>query len=290
MKRFWIIAVAAGILHSEPLVNGPKLGYISTASGIRGVFGIVGASRLGDTLSAVAANAVILPGQEIAFGVVAGELTRLSLIDGASSPLSIKNLDRLAASPSGESVMALSGREAVVFSKTGERIAGHSLERSPLLTAVDDAGKTVAFTTREAESDALQVLIEGTGRRVFSAPRIAGVAFIPGSSDLVFADGEGVVYILKGGLSLSRIGVVVGVTALAATPDQAIVLAGRHVYSIPLNGSEGTSIECFRDASSITPLGDRKFLLTKENGGLIWVVDASTDELRAAFVPEAVNE
>jgi hypothetical protein len=70
------------------------------------------------------------------------------------------------------------------------------------------------------------------------------VAFIAGSSDLLFADAEGMIYRLRSNLEMQRLGVVPGVKALAGDRVRALAIAGAKIDALPFDGAEAISIDC----------------------------------------------
>ena len=289
MKKTLLMVGLAGALYADSKIEGPKLGYVSTSGGIRTVLGIVGASRLGAPIPQT--NAVVLPGQDVAFRTDAdGGVHRIDLLDGSSAAVDIANVTRIVASPTGETVAAVTDGRIVVVAKGGGHLADLELPGSSRLVAVADTGSTAAVTVADGEGEALYISNRESTRRVFTASKIVAIAFIPKTSDVVFADGAGALYRMNADLQLARLGEVTGLSALAVTSDRLIGISGRLIRSIPLAGGEMASVECSCTASMAQPLGESRFLLTPGDDGPMWVLDASGAELRVAFIPEVVNE
>jgi hypothetical protein len=177
-----------------------------------------------------------------------------------------------------------------VISKAGESLAEYALPGEPLGIAVSDTNSAVAVTVANEGAEALYVMGATGVSRAFQADRIVAVAFIAGSSDLLFADLEGAIYRLKLNLEVERIGAVAGVKALAGEFGRAFAIAGAKVHAMSLDGGEGTSIDCACEASLAQPLGASKFLLVPSGNGPAWVLDTTQPQLRVAFIPEASNE
>jgi hypothetical protein len=282
---------AACHLQAETTVEGPRLGYVATKTGLRSVVGIVGASRLGDPVARDLAPFVALPGSDIAVGVKpTGELTRVGLKDGSESDLGLAGVSSVVASPSGEVVVAISGEQAYWFAKSGDRLADHALPGAPRLIAVADRGSAAAITVAEAEGEAVYLISDQGARRVLHAARIPAIAFLPNSGDFVFADDTGAIYRLGIDLSLTQLTALSGVKALAGTADGTrLLLVTEHaVVSLRFATQDTTSAECSCTAAIARPLGGSTFLITDRDDAPMWVVDASGEELRLAFIPEAV--
>jgi hypothetical protein len=197
---------------------------------------------------------------------------------------------RVVASPSGEAIAAVTNAGITIVAKDGSRGAELNLPASSRSLAIADTGNTVVATVAEGEGEAVYISNPESSRRVFASSKIPAIAFIPNTSDLVFTNESGAVYRLNADLQLTQLGEAAGVSALAVVRDRVIAVAGRTVRSIPIAGGETTSLECSCEASIANPLGDYKFLLTQEEHGPMWILDASGAELRLAFIPEAVNE
>ena len=289
MKKTLLIVSLAGALYADSKIEGPKLGYVSTSGGIRTVLGIIGASRLSAPIPQT--NAVVLPGQDVAFRTDAdGGLLRIDLLDGSSAAVDVANVARVIASPTGETVASVTKSRIIVVAKGGSRLAELDLPGSSRLVAIADTGSTAAVTVADGEGEALYVSNRESSRRVFTASKIVAIAFIPKTSDVVFADGAGVVYRMNADLQLAQLGEVTGLSALAVTSDRVIAVSGRLIRSIPLAGGETASVECPCTASMAQPLGESRFLLTPGDDGPMWVLDALGAALRVAFIPEVVNE
>ena len=220
-----LIVGLAGALYADSKVEGPKLGYVSTSGGIRTVLGIVGASRLGAPIPHT--NAVVLPGRDVAFRTDAdGGVHRIDLLDGSSAAVDVANVTRIVASPTGETVAALTDVRIVVVANGGH-LADLELPGSSRLVAVADTGSTAAVTVADGEGEALYISNRESTRRVFTAFKIVAIAFIPKTSDVVFADGAGALYRMNADLQLAQLGEVTGLSALAVTSDRLIGISGR---------------------------------------------------------------
>jgi hypothetical protein len=173
----------------------------------------------------------------------------------------------------------------------GEAKAEYALPGAAVRLAVADGASAVAVSIAEDGGEALYVLSEGRSSRVLHAEGIADVAFIPESNDAFVASKDGSIYLLKGDLQFTRIANIPGATAIAAVANnKALVVAGKTLILIGTDGTRLSSADCSCEPAMARPLSAASFQLTSGDDGPIWLVDASTSELRVAFVPEAVNE
>jgi hypothetical protein len=293
MRSTFLFALACS-LYADSTIQGPRLGYVSSGSGVRSVLGIVGASRLSEPIAGDLRLATVLPGTNVAIGVDAdGELVRVDLRDGASTKLGVRDVTAIAASPAGERALALAGDRAYVFANSGTRVADLALPGAPLSIEVSDLSATIALTVAESNGEALYVVSEQTSRRLLHASRLPAIAFLFQSADLVVADDAGVISRVNGNVDLTRVTTVPGAQALAATPDgsRLLIVADGMIRAVRFaTGEETGSVACKYAGAMAEPLGASNFLLTSAKDGPIWLVDASANELRIAFIPEAVNE
>jgi hypothetical protein len=293
VRKFLLLASIASLLTAaDSSVDGPILGYVNSASGVRSVLGLVGSARLSTPVTGELLGAVILPGSASAIAKnPSGALVRVGLKDGSIASLGVENVTDFAISPAGTTVLARSGDRLHVVSARGDAKKDYTLPGDPTAMAVSDEGTAMALVVRETDGDALYVVNADGARRVFRADGIVALAFMPESRDAVFADNRGTIYRLKSDLQFLEVGVVEGVKALGATADgRVLAVAGKSISALPLDGSLALTVECSCDAVLARSLGESKFLLTSPDDGPMWMVDASARELRVAFIPEAVNE
>ena len=287
------ICVASCYLWADTTIDGPRPGYVMTKAGVRSVMGIVGAARLSDPVATGLASVVVLPGSDIAVGVDAdGGLARVDLKDGSKRGLGLVGVNSLTTSPSGESVLAIAGETAYLLSKSGDRLAERTLPGVPLLSAVADRGSAAAVTITDADGEALYLINDQGSRRVLRAARFTAIVFLPNSSDLVVSDGDGAIYRISIDLQLTALMTQPGARALAGTPDgtRLLVVTEHAVVSFRFATQETASVECSCTGASARPLSGSSFVITNDEAGPLWVVDASSEQLRLAFIPEAANE
>jgi len=293
MRTALLAASMACVLHADSVVQGPTLGHMVSAAGVRTVLGLPGSSQLTAPVAGRLRKTITLPGHDLAFGVDEnGRVVRVNLKNGEEETLAITNVSGLIASPEGDAFLALSEGKAEAFSASGVRVADYALPGQPRLIAVADSGKSVAVVMADADGEALFLLTELGQRRVLAAAAIPALAYLSRSNAVVVAEATGLIYKLDGDLQLTRIATVPGVKALAATSDgsRLIAVAGRSVHSVRFDSGAVASVECSCDGTEARPLGRSNFLLTGPDDGPIWMVNAATEPLTLAFIPEAVNE
>jgi hypothetical protein len=293
VRKLVLFAAMACSLYADSEVKGPSLGYVSSGAAVRNVLGIVGASQLSRPVLSDLQQAVVLPGTSVSVAVSpAGALIRVDLSDRSATELGVANVATITASPGGEMVLAVAGDRAHVFAKDGSRVGEFTLPGSPVLIAVADRGPAVAVTVAEPEGEALYLINEQGSRRLLQGPRLPALAFSPNSTDIVVSEDTGVISRFDGALQLRQVAVAPGAQALAVTPDHSrvLIVGGHSIRAVRLATGEETSVTCSCAAVMARPLGGPNFLLTRIEDGPIWIVDSSADELRVAFIPEAVNE
>jgi hypothetical protein len=160
------------------------------------------------------------------------------------------------------------------------------------LATVGDQGSAVAVTIAESEGEALYLIDEQGARRLLHASHFPAIAFLPDSKEFVVAGEAGAIHRVGSDVQLAQVATIPGTKALAAVSDKLrlLVVTEQTVYSVRLHSGETTSMDCSCKAVSAKPLGESTFLLTNADEGPMWVVSAASDDLRIAFIPEAVNE
>jgi hypothetical protein len=288
VRNCLLLAALALSVYADSNVQGPRAGYVASSAGVRTVLGIMGASRLGDPIVKDLQRVVVLPGSDVAVGLsTSAELVRANLTDGTTASLGIAGVTELAASPSGEIIVAVAAGHAHLLSKTGARLTSFSLPPGALRVAVADQASTVAVITN---AGSLYVLNELGAREVFHSTDLPALAFLPNSTDLVVADESGGLFRINADLQLTKLATVAGTRALAAQTSRLLAVTEHGVSAVNFGTGETTLTECSCTATSAKPMGGAGFLLTNPDDGPIWVVDASLDQLRVAFIPEVVNE
>lgn len=294
MRNLIFSSALACIAYAETAIDVPRLGYVPTRGGVRSVQGIPGATRLSAPLTRDLDLALTSPNGEFAVGIsrATGEMTRVNLRDGSAAGLGLVGIERIVGSPTGERIVAVSGSRAYVLSKSGDRLAELDLPGGAILLAVADRGSALAVSVAEPEGAAIYTLDDAGSRRLLHASGFSAIAFLPESRDFVVADEQGLISRIGNDLALTPVATVAGVRALAGTRsgDRLIAAAGEAIYSVELKTGLTVSIKCQCQATSAAPLANSIFLITNPDAGPMWIVDASSKELRVAFIPEAVDE
>lgn len=296
-NRFFVLGVliagSACTSYADTAVEGPRLGYVSTNEGIRTVLGIVGASQLSQPIHRDIHDTAVLPQTSIAIGIAStGELMRVDLNDESTTDLKLNGVTRIEASPAGEAFLAIAGSEIHTFLKSGKAVASYGLPGEPLSISVADEASAVAVIVAEAEGEALYLIDERGARRLLHSSDFAAIVFLANSKDFLVAEESGAIHRVGSDLQLTQVGSVPGIKALAGTPDRSRLLAvtEQTIYSIHFDSGNTSSVDCSCKAVKAKPLGGSTFLLTNTGEGPMWVVSAAAEELRVAFIPEAVNE
>ena len=293
MRLAGMLAAITICLYADSVVEGPRLGYVADKSTVRSVLGLVGAARLSNPVASGFGNVVTLAGKDAAFGTREdGSLVRVDLRSGEARSVEVIGVTAIAASPLGTWVLALAGDKAVMLASDGSFTREFGLAVAPAQVAVADEGSAAAIVLADTERQAISfVTAEGT-TQVYQAPRIAAISYVPGTADLVFADGEGAIFRVNRDLQLARVATVPGTVAVAVSADgqRLLALAAGRIHELRFDGSLIAEVECPPAATLLRPISNSVFQLTDGNKGPIWVVDASAEALRVAFIPEAVNE
>jgi hypothetical protein len=304
---------------SQP-ATGPVLGYVWDASsqGLRPVQGLPGASIVGAaTISAAGRSAAFI-------GTASSGVSGMALFLDANggvfqAPLSGGALTRIGSIP-GANALALSnsGAYALIIGQnaSGVNIASviSGLPQSPTIRALDvsslasiagdaasDTG-TVAIAASSGQSGASVVAFAGpsAGVQIATAQSFGGMQFVPGSDELVVADGgtgalTAISHINTAPASaiLSPPGAIASPVALDITPNGRWVVAANHagaVLRIDLTGAvAATTSHCSCAPSQVLAMrgsttGTTVRLVTAGSGPL-WILDAAGATPRVLFIP-----
>jgi hypothetical protein len=288
MRTILLLTTLACALYADSSIEGPSAGYVASSTGVRMILGLVGASRLGAPAAQDLKGAVVLPGSGVALGISSSaELMRVNLASGETASLDIKDVTEIVSSPSGEVAAALTADTAYLIGKAAAKLASYPLPAAPVRVAVADQGSTIAIVTA---AGALVIINETGAREVFHSADLPALAFVPNSTDLAIADEAGGLYRINADLQLTKLTTIEGTRALAAQTSRLLAITEHGVSAVKFGTGEISSAECSCTASAAKPLGRSAFLLTNPDDGPLWVVDASSDQLRVAFIPEVVNE
>ena len=282
-----MILLAAGCFAADATVEGPRLGYVGTKSGLRPVLGIVGALQFGDPMAGEWQLSVMLPGSDVMVAVdPKGRMVRVDTKNGQSEDLGIENVIGLAASPSGDVALALTADRAFWFSRSGERLGDSPLPARPLRASVADVGRAAAFVSAEADAEVLWVVNADGAHRLIRAEALPALGSVARSADFLVADAAGTISRITRDLQVARVTSLAGVTALAATSSAAVLVAQGAVSVLRFETGEMLPVECACSATKAVPVAPATFLLT-DTGGPSWILDLSNNSARTAFIPEA---
>ncbi len=304
---------------SQP-TTGPVLGYIwdAASQGLRPVQGLPGASIIG-------AATVSASGRSAAFIATASSgVSGMALFLDANgavfqAPLSGGALTQVANIPGAHALILSNGGGYSLV--TGESASGvqiasviSGLPQSPTIHALDvstlasiaggaasDTG-TVAIAAGSGQSGASVVAfaLQSAGAQVATAQSFGGMQFVPGSDELVFADGgTGALTAISHvntaptSATLSPAGAIASPVALDITPNGRWVVAANHagqVLRIDLTGAvAATTSHCSCAPSQVQAMrgsttGTTVRLLTS-GAGPLWIVDAGGVTPRVLFIP-----
>jgi len=302
---FCIFAIAAtAFAQDNPgAVGGPLLGVVFDPGrgGVRSLTGIPASAMLGDALDSG-------PALQLAAASGAGFALAVEADSGAAVLVSSTGRRPLAGLPAGASSIALSprGTAAVFYFKTtstafvltglpGNPGAPHEvpLDRQPASLAVSDDGAALVAIERLTKLDAAVRLYRGAGAPVLlrNGRRIAGVEFLPGSSDALLAESDAVYLVSEAfgpQLIAGRDDGISGVTAAAPSADGARVIIAMQSGRIAIrdratNAQSIVSCAC-RPTGLARLRGPGVFRLNEIGDGPLWLLDAGSGEPRILFV------
>jgi len=304
---------------SQP-TTGPVLGYIWDASsqGLRPIQGLPGASIVGAaTISAAGRSAAFIA---TASSAVSGMALFLDANGGVfQAPLSGGAMTQVANIPGANAlVLSSAGGYSLI---TGESISGSNiasvisgLPLSPAVRTLDVSGLapiaggaasdtgTVALAVGSGQSGASVVAFTGqsAGAQVATARSFGGMQFVPGSDELVVADGgTGALTAIShvsttpASATLSPAGAIASPVALDITPSGRWVVAANHagdVLRIDLTGAVAvTTLHCSCLPSQVQAMrgstAGTTVRLVTTGGGPLWIVDAGGATPRVLFIP-----
>jgi hypothetical protein len=304
---------------SQP-ATGPVLGYVwdAPSQGLRPVQGLPGASIVGAaTVSASGRRAVFIASASSEVSGMAlfldanGGIFQASQSGGALSQVAnIPGANTLALS-NGGGYSLITGE-----STSGIHIASviSGLPQSPTTRALNvanlasiaggaasDTG-TVALAVGSGQSGTSLIAFIGqsAGAQVATAQSFGGMQFVPGSDELVVADGgTGALTAIShvntapASTTLSPAGAIASPVALDVTPNGRWVVAANHagdVLRIDLTGAvAATTSHCSCAPSQVLAMrgstSETTVRLVTTGAGPLWIVDAGRPTPRVLFIP-----
>jgi hypothetical protein len=298
-------ANAAG---SEARVGAATVAYIifdPDSRSLRLITGKIGAALLRSPLELEVklSYAAVSPRQDYALGIAAdsGEVFLLPFEGGISAARAIGSVaDQLALSPGGRSAVLYSATSRSLTVITGlpgaTRIASTldmmNLPGSVSALAVSDEGSSVLVAVR-AEHGSDMYLAAGSGvEHLGPAGDIASIQFLHDRPDALIVDRkEKRLYRLIGrglhDIAAESITDPIAVGVLPGNRRAFIANAdSSDVVSLNLDTGQTSALSCECKPQRMSPLGPRSlFQLSDPGSGTLWVLDASANEPRLAFVP-----
>ena len=289
------------------LTNGPQLGYAWNGKDdtLRPILGVPGAAQFGAGVVTAKSyvNAAVAGTHAVALAGD-GSMDRLSLPDGAASPLpgSAPANAEIRFSAAGTSALTFvpgSTRYLLItgIGTTPQATTGTSAQ--PILeAAVSDQG-TAALALASGGGASVNVLaVNGTVQRVGTAASLGGLSFAGSSENLVFADAQSNTVTLVQAASsapaastLSTGGLLSKPVSLGTSPDArwVVVVNGADASVVRLGLASQTAplrIPCACQPAFASPLTrNGVFRLTALGTTPVWIADAAASSPRTLFIP-----
>ena len=312
LQSVLFVFAGAGVLIAQPPSYDPALGGTVTGivldanSRLRPVFGVPGASTLGPAIAIDAAIQVIAiaPYQDYVLGLQGDDRQLVISTLGASQPrLLATGIVSATLSPKGSSLLLLqqTGASAQVVSGLPSAAAVawtadlSALPAPPSSIAISDDGTAVLAASPEGGNVSIFLVTAGGGPRIVaSVGQLAGLSFLPGTTDALLGDAQaGLVQLLRG---LSDSASLTLVADSVAPVDVASSHDGRRFYIasanpagvIAVDRASGTQelIACACNPTALVRLGrSGVFRLTESSAGLFWLFDSAPTARRIVWVP-----
>ena len=300
---------------SQP-ATGPKLGYVwdAASQSLRPLQGVAGASIVGPATVTAPAQG---PGYiSIASSVISGSALFLDANGGIyQSALTGGAPTKIAMLPGATTLMlSNSGSNGLVIGKSSADVvfaAGisglpaaplvHSLNVSSLPSILAGAASDTGTVALVAGSDSGGVSIiafvgQNVGTKVATVQAFGGLQFVPGSDELVVADGaSGALTAIShvntapASAVLSAAGGIAAPAALDITSNGRWVVAANHsgdLVRVDLTGVAAASkAHCSCAPSQVVALSGNTVHLVTAGAGPLWIVDAGSSAPRVLFVP-----
>ncbi len=311
MKQVWfgllLIPLLAGQTLPAPSLRGPLMGWVfdGGAGALRPVWGVPGASLLGDKLASPAfSGAAVCPAKDYALVTDAGGAASiLRLTGGTLAPLA-----GALGSPS-RIVLSSGGDAAVLFRAEGRALqVAAGLPAAPSVTsrpypagasapaalAVSDDGEAVL-----AAWDETLLLIGKEGAHSLAVPgAVVALSFRAGTHDALAATAGGEVWLIAAANGEPRYRRVAGAQDGISAPlaaefsrdgARAFVAGANGVTAVDLGTGAATAVACRCTPTGLLRLdGNALFLLTA--GKPIIAMDGSGDQPRVWLVPPSTAE
>ena len=311
MKQAWFgflcIPLLAGQTLPAPSLRGPVMGWVfdAGAGAVRPVWGVPGASLLGDALPSPAlSGAAVSPRQDYALVTDAeGATGVIRLPEGTLAPLTgaIGSPSRVALSPRGEAAALFRAEGNALQVATNLPGAASMAMRpypagapAPAALAVSDDGEAVL-----AAYDETLVLLDKEGGRPLAVPgAVVALSFRAGTHDALAATAGGEVWLIAAADANARYrrlaGPQEGVSAPLAVEfsrdgARAFIAGAGGATAVDLATGAATAIACRCTPTGLVRLdGDSLFLLTALKPTIL--MDGSGAAPRTWLVPPSATE
>jgi hypothetical protein len=302
---------------SQP-ATGPTLGYVWDKAGqaLRPVRGVPGASIVGSLLSNVPGGgaSIVAAASSSRSGMaiyldVKGNLYQSPLAGGASAQIaSVPGATSLVVSSSGSYVL-LTGKGAsgtsiaALISGLPQSAAARALDVSTvtgtLSGAVSDTGAVVLASSASQAAGSVQLLAymgQSAGAAIATLQAFGGMQFVPGSDELIAADGGTGAFTTISHVSTTPVSAPLSTAVSIASPASLDItsnarwaVAANHagdVLRIDLTGAQAAvKAHCSCVPAQVSAMTGTTLRLVTEGGGPLWIVDASGVSPRVLFVP-----
>jgi hypothetical protein len=296
-----LIAAAATAQTSPGAVGGPLLGLVFDPgrAGIRPVTGIPGSATLGiplDSGGGLAQAAVSAAGYAVAIDSDSGAAVLVTA--GGRTPIADipTGADAIVLSPRGTAAAFYFKTKRTAYVVTGlpdsvQAPRTVALDRQPMMLAISDDGAALLAVERISKLDASVLVYRGAdpGALLCNGRGIAGVDFVPGSSDALIAESNAV-YLVSEAFGPQLIaGVddgIAGVTAAAADGTRVIIAMQSGQIAIrDRNTNAIATVSCACHPTGLARLrGAGIFRLNEIGDGPLWLLDPGSAQPRILFV------
>jgi hypothetical protein len=285
-QRVLTAALFASVGLSAQSLNSPSIGYEwdASASLVRPILGVPGASLLGEARSISLDGAVV--GAHYAIGKSETGIALIRVADG--SPVALEGATEATGylfSPSEHTLAVLGGNRARVYRLEGTTATLlHDLEvpAGAQVLALSDSGTSIAGNLE----DALYLWsLEGAAA---IGQKASAFAFAPKSKAGVFAS-SGVLSRINENMQTEHIAEATDVTGLALLSESRVLaLRSSSTEALLFDGSTARALACYCQPSMLRRLGAQSVFQLTNQGSPVWLLDWTGAEPRIVFVPKSI--
>ena len=279
-------------------IGGPVLGlaFDRASRSIRPLHGVPGSSILGLSLDAEGPLVEAAAAGDYAVAIDADGTAVLVSANGRQPlPGSAKGASRVVTSPRGSAVALYFAASATAQIYTGMPDAPQSvrtvvLDSAPVELALSDDGLTLLESSRNGrEGEAVYAYTAGQPSQILHrARRVSAMAFVPGTSNVLIAEGEGVRLVSPAFGVQTVDDTSLDVVAVAASSDGARLFSAMRDGNIAihdLRSSTAATVSCGCAPGVLARLrGNAVFRLNEVGDGPLWLLDGDSPEPRILFV------